>query len=190
MPKNYGIQHLKIIVLKLFLLFSLFFFMQVKGKAQNDYNFKYYKASDGLSSNWINDIIQDQDGFMWFGTSDGLSKFDGYTFTTYKNSEKGNISLNDNFIAGIKEDRERNCLWIVNSKGVSKFDIYTGNYKNYFICSSSEINYKPGRKGVVYVDSRGNIWVGGLNKKIYKYFLEKDVFLNISTCNFNQLKIV
>ena len=71
-------NHLKYFMLLLFVLYCLRSF-------SIELNFKYYKAEDGLSSNTVYAVLQDSKGFMWFGTENGLNRFDGYTFTAYRN---------------------------------------------------------------------------------------------------------
>lgn len=74
---------------------------------------------DCHSQSWVRCIYQDWQGFMWFGTGDGLNKYDGYLITTYyANSEQG---LTGNTINSIYEDNNKN-LWIVTNKGINLFD--------------------------------------------------------------------
>ncbi len=62
-------------------------------------------VEDGLSQNVVLAIAQDWRGFMWFGTEDGLNKYDGYQFTVYKHDPADDATLSDNFISTIYEDR-------------------------------------------------------------------------------------
>jgi ligand-binding sensor domain-containing protein len=77
-------------------------------------NIKFVK---GLSQNWIYAIHQDQYGYMWFGTWEGLNKYDGYNYTIY-NVQDG---LSDHTIHCILEDDE-GFLWLGTNKGLNKFD--------------------------------------------------------------------
>jgi ligand-binding sensor domain-containing protein len=52
--------------------------------AHEHYVVQHYSIKDGLSQNTVMAILQDKQGFMWFGTWDGLNRFDGYTFTVFK----------------------------------------------------------------------------------------------------------
>ena len=63
-------------------VYSLFVVLQLWG--QPEAYFMHYGTENGLSQHTVTDILQDEKGFMWFSTWDGLSKFDGYTFTTYR----------------------------------------------------------------------------------------------------------
>lgn len=94
------------------------------------YNFKVLTRDDGLGHNHVECIFQDSDGFIWFGTRNGLSRYDGYEFTTYRNSPKEN-SISGNWVLSINEDKEGN-LWIgTNHNGASRFNKKTGTFKVY-----------------------------------------------------------
>jgi len=83
--------------------------------------FTHLRVADGLSQSWVKSICQDQYGFMWFGTNDGLNKYDGYNFTVYKNSPKNKNSLSDNSIESLYEDKNGN-LWIGTGNGLNFYD--------------------------------------------------------------------
>jgi hypothetical protein len=68
--------------------------------------FEHITIEEGLSQNGGNAIIQDSKGFMWFGTQDGLNKYDGYNFTVYKHNPENSASISDNWIWSILEDHQ------------------------------------------------------------------------------------
>ena len=72
--------------------------------------FKHLSVQDGLSRSWVKCIYQDKLGFLWFGTSDGLNKYDGYTFKVYKHNSSQKNSLGHNDINVIYEDIKGNLL--------------------------------------------------------------------------------
>ncbi len=61
----------------------IFFLTQIVYPQSTDLEFKHYTTQDGLSGDYIMDIVQDDNGFLWFSTDGGLSKFDGYTFKSF-----------------------------------------------------------------------------------------------------------
>ena len=83
--------------------------------------FRHLKVKDGLSQSWVRSICQDRQGFMWFGTDDGLNKYDGYTMTTYYHNPKNKNSLNGSTITAIYEDTDSN-LWIGTEGGLNRYD--------------------------------------------------------------------
>jgi ligand-binding sensor domain-containing protein len=73
--------------------------------------FEHISVEQGLSSAYVKCILQDSIGFMWFGTADGLNKYDGYTFTIFRNDPNDTLSLSDSQIRIIHEDPS-GILWI------------------------------------------------------------------------------
>ncbi|MBS1744046.1 MAG: hypothetical protein JST81_13515 [Bacteroidetes bacterium] len=83
---------------------------------------EWLTVKDGLSQGLISSIIQDKEGLMWFGTMDGLNKYDGYNFTVYRKQQDNPFSLPDNFITALQEDDKGN-FWIgTNTGGLCLFD--------------------------------------------------------------------
>ena len=72
--------------------------------------FKHFRIEDGLSNNTVLCIQQDPYGFMWFGTLDGLNRFDGYDFRIFKHNPKDSLSLSSNHINTIFLDGDRNLF--------------------------------------------------------------------------------
>ncbi|MEJ5146058.1 hybrid sensor histidine kinase/response regulator transcription factor [Sphingobacterium sp. MYb388] len=83
---------------------------------------EYLGIDHGLSNDFVTDIYQDKDGFMWFGTFNGLNRFDGYEFKIFKNNPLENKSLPDNRITDILEDQTGN-LYIATKGGLGVFDM-------------------------------------------------------------------
>jgi PAS domain S-box-containing protein len=115
----------------------------------------------------VNCIIQDRKGFLWFGTQDGLNKFDGYTFTVFKHDPLDSNSLSDNFIWAMTEDHAGK-LWIGTSgAGLNCFDPETESFTRYSylpsrpngISSNEVLAITEDRSGVLWIGTRG----GGLN---------------------------
>ena len=72
--------------------------------SQQQISFNHLTVEDGLSQSSVTCIFQDKKGFMWFGTQDGLNRFDGYNFKVFKNDPTDSTSLSENFIFSIYED--------------------------------------------------------------------------------------
>jgi signal transduction histidine kinase/ligand-binding sensor domain-containing protein/DNA-binding response OmpR family regulator len=83
---------------------------------------EYLGIDHGLSNDFVTDIYQDKEGFMWFGTFNGLNRFDGYEFKVFKNNPLENKSLPDNRITDILEDQLGN-LYIATKGGLGVLDM-------------------------------------------------------------------
>ena len=89
--------------------------------AQHPYiPFKHYSTVQGLSQNHVITILQDRQGFMWFGTLEGLNRFDGYEFTVFLHDSKDSTSLIQNFASYIIEDHE-GVIWVGTGGGLESF---------------------------------------------------------------------
>ena len=93
------------LMLLILLLLSFPLFSQVKVK-----NFQHLTLKDGLSDTQCHQVIQDQNGFLWVSTRDGLNKYDGYDFTVYNNHSGNQNRINGNFINFFLEDAWGNLL--------------------------------------------------------------------------------
>ncbi|QQS36599.1 MAG: hypothetical protein IPM56_01195 [Ignavibacteriales bacterium] len=132
-----------------------------------NFRFEELSGSEGLSSNFINSIVQDKQGFLWIGTEDGLNKYDGYSFKVYRN-EKGNInSLSNNFIWCLAIDSTGD-LWIgTDGGGLNKFNPETETFTRYTNDLDNSSSLSSNIVQNIFVDKKNNIWVstwgGGLN---------------------------
>ncbi len=146
--------------------------------AQDDYLFENLNVADGLSSsrfNSINTVYQDKFGFMWFGTVDGLNRYDGYTFEVFKNIPGDSTSLPSSNIQNINEDGEGN-LWIGTPGNMSVFNRENNTFTNYptaLAVNTQQANIKVTRS---YLDSKNNFWVATQGSGIQKFNRETKSF--------------
>ena len=139
--------------------------------AQNQpVKFEHITPEHGLSNSQILCILQDRQGFMWFGTLDGLNKYDGYSFTVYKHDPANPKSLSDNSISSLCEDRS-GVLWIgTTGGGLNKFDRETNTFTSYQHDSENPNSLSVNDVRAVHEDSSGVLWIGtwggGLNKLV------------------------
>jgi PAS domain S-box-containing protein len=88
-------------------------------------HFDHYGVDDGISQSEILSIFQDSEGYMWFGTQDGLNKFDGYSFESYFFNPSDTSTISNSWIFDILED-DNGLLWIGTKDGLNSFDKNTG----------------------------------------------------------------
>jgi len=103
------------------------FLILTKSFASIPPSLSYLGIEQGLSNNAVTSIYQDHNGLMWFGTYDGLNRYDGYNFTIYRNEFNDTSSLANNRIACITEDRHKR-LWIGTRGGISIYSHTSGRF--------------------------------------------------------------
>ena len=82
--------------------------------------FKHFSISEGLSQSSTLCILQDTNGFLWFGTRDGLNKYDGYSFKTYRYDSQDENTLSNSFIRSLFLDKKGN-VWVGTFNGLNKY---------------------------------------------------------------------
>jgi ligand-binding sensor domain-containing protein/serine phosphatase RsbU (regulator of sigma subunit) len=143
------------------LLLSLFVFGQLHNIVQGQFSFpetKLFNANDGLSQSHINTIMQDSRGFIWVGTENGLSRYDGYEFVNYIHQPYDTNSLSNNYINAICED-SHGVLWIATKKGLNSFDVTKGIFNAYTHDPKKSNSISDDLVLNVYIDSENTIWV-------------------------------
>jgi signal transduction histidine kinase/ligand-binding sensor domain-containing protein/AraC-like DNA-binding protein len=131
----------------------------------------HYNVNNGLLNSSVEYVYVDREGFVWFATTTGLQKFDGFNFTNYVYSSDDSTSVSYNFISTIFEDRNGK-MWIGTLKGLDMFDKESGvfcHFKNEsFNTSVFTINIIERGRRVMAQDSEGFLWVNtmilGLNR--------------------------
>lgn len=136
----------------------------------------YLGIEQGLSNNTVTTIFKDKFGFMWFGTLDGLNRFDGYSFKKVRNKINDPASLPENTITALEQD-ELDRIWVGTRHGVGILDSKT----LYF----SQINYKIGLAdaltplpvdkviNVLKKDLSGNMMIGSADAGLLIYYKNK-----------------
>jgi ligand-binding sensor domain-containing protein/signal transduction histidine kinase len=109
-----------------------------------------FQVEDGLSNNTVFCSAQDQHGFMWLGTKDGLNRFDGYSFKIFRNDPNDSLSLGDNFIRSLLID-SNNILYVGTRIGVYKYDALHESFNLVLSCENEVRDIKK--------DYLGNLWL-------------------------------
>lgn len=136
--------------------------------ASENIHFVHLSQEDGLSQSSVLTIYQDSKGYMWFGTLNGLNKYDGYRFTVYEHDPDDPYSLSDNVVQAIFEDRA-GTLWLGTAKGgLNKFDRVTEQFTVYRHDPHDPGSLSSDEVTAVAEDHTGTLWVaafdGGLNR--------------------------
>lgn len=100
-------------------------------RSEDSFFFSSLGVEDGLSQVSVLNIFQDSDGYLWFGTRNGVNRYNGYEFTIYRNKVNDSTSLSDNYIQAINEDRNKN-IWVATSNGINCIDYQTHEITRFY----------------------------------------------------------
>ena len=130
---------------------------------QANLNFKHLTIENGLSQNAVYAILQDRRGFMWFGTKDGLNKYDGYTMTVYMSDPADSSSISNNSIKRLFEDSRGN-LWIGTfDGGLNRMERDRETFHHFLFDPLNPHSLSGNHVTAIAEDSLGNLWVGTFN---------------------------
>lgn len=142
--------------------------------AVDNIRFENIDIEEGLSQQTVNTIFQDSKGFMWFGTQEGLNRYDGISFTTYKPELNNPDSISNPWVKSITEDQNGN-LWIATSNGANKLNRENDKFTRY-LADHEHTDLNDKEANVVLTDRYNNVWVG-TRKGLNKYIPSEDRFI-------------
>jgi ligand-binding sensor domain-containing protein/signal transduction histidine kinase/DNA-binding response OmpR family regulator len=145
----------KSIIIYLFWLFGLLPVLRAQ-----QYYFKHYLVENGLSNNSVACSLQDRDGFLWFGTINGLNRFDGYSFKIFRHDPKDSTSIGSNFIRCLYEDK-KGILWIGTNKGIYLYNPHSEKFSLFSRPDLLEVSD-------IEEDKSGRLWLIS-NSNLYSY---------------------
>ncbi len=123
---------------------------------KEDLQFEHLSMKDGLSMNPVMSIVQDTRGFLWFGTQDGLNRYDGYNFVVYKSKDTDTLSISDNFITSLCVDNKgRLCIGTL--YGFNIYDPKTNLFRRFI---KNNDNFPSEKIYCLFKDKNGLIWIG------------------------------
>ena len=148
------------------LLFLGLLLFSSKLAAQDDYiRFKRITINDGLSLSSVYDIYQDSKGFMWFGTEDGLNKYDGQSITVYGAHTDQHNFLANKWIEQVYEDKT-GVIWLGSRSGLTRYNPRTGFFTAFQHAPEDSNSLSNDTITAIEADLRNEIWIGtykGLN---------------------------
>jgi ligand-binding sensor domain-containing protein len=145
-----------------FLILVLIFAIKTRTRAivpHNELSFEIFTQENGLPNNLIQYIYQDSKGWMWIGTSQGLSRFDGYSFMNFLSEPDDSTSIKGNLVRVIKEDSKGNLLVGTENGGLNIFDRGKENFSHPRNALSGTI-FKDVSVNDIAVDGDGKTYIG------------------------------
>jgi signal transduction histidine kinase/ligand-binding sensor domain-containing protein/DNA-binding response OmpR family regulator len=169
--------------MKRLIFFTYFFYLLLltfsSGISQkSQYVFDQITIENGLSNNSITCIFKDSRKFIWIGTTDGLNRYDGYSFVIYKHTPSDSNSISDNFISSIIEDFNGK-LWIgTQGGGLNVYDPYTEKFTSFYYDPANERSIPSNfifHHNSLLLDEDSILWIG-TNNGMCSYDLNPGVF--------------
>ncbi len=122
--------------------------------------FHHLPSDLGLSQSNIQCIAQDRIGFLWFGTEDGLNRYDGYRFTVYRHNPADSFSISDNYIWRLLQSNSGD-LWIGTLKGgLVRYEVSTARFISYRNDPGDTASLSNDNVTALFEDAHGTLWVG------------------------------
>lgn len=129
-------------------------------------------SDQGLPNPSVEAILQDKEGFLWFGTREGLHRYDGYTFKTYHHDPADATSLSPGIVLSLMEDRQGR-YWVGTEDGLNRLDRQKEHFIRYELAADS--TYPRQSIRVLFEDRDGVVWTGA-NDRLYRYDATRDRF--------------
>jgi ligand-binding sensor domain-containing protein/signal transduction histidine kinase len=124
--------------------------------------FEHLGLDEGLSQSVVNCILQDQQGFLWIGTEDGLNRFDGYHFKVFRPDADNPFSLSDRWITSLVEDPQ-GTLWVgTRLGGLNRYDPRTGEFTRFLHDPVDPESLSHDHVTALFPDEQG-LWIGTEN---------------------------
>jgi ligand-binding sensor domain-containing protein/signal transduction histidine kinase/DNA-binding NarL/FixJ family response regulator len=168
---------MKLKVLVVFFLINLSYL--VLGQQSGSLRIKKYSTYQGLSNSVISSISQDHYGYIWFGTEEGLNRYDGYKFTAFKFDYNDPNSLSDNFISDIQYIKESSQLWVATNNGLNLFDYQKERFIRFNSRSGDSLNLNNNLVSKIARSKSGNLWIGTYGGGISFFNVQKRTFKHI-----------
>ncbi|MDB5129365.1 hybrid sensor histidine kinase/response regulator transcription factor [Mucilaginibacter sp.] len=155
--------------IKIYVLCIWVFAMPAYLHAQNNsYQFSHLDITNGLSDNQVNCIYKDEKGFMWFGTTSGLNRYDGSKFKVFKRDIKDPNSLAENHVMRIAEGPGKK-LWIFTHSDISIYDPTVERFSNNIAAELSRYKIPANPITRIEKDKQGEFWFATDKKGLYRY---------------------
>jgi len=143
-------------LITLLLLIEIILLSVSNSSVANAQNFERFSNKEGFNQNTINTIAQDKYGFLWFGTPNGLIKYDGYEFETYTTQSKTNGNISSNNLTSLHNDLN-GVLWIGTNIGMDLYVPWLERFYTVPLISKLEVSH-------VTSGPNGDIWFAGENQ--------------------------
>lgn len=168
----------------LIILILILFFPLI---AENSHNFHFKKITvdDGLSESSVYCILQDKKGFMWFGTKDGLNKYDGSSFHIYRgiqNAPSNKQTLQNNFVRSMIQSND-SIMYIGTDIGLYSMNMNTENF-SFFNLSTADGDKITSAVNTLLINKENDqLWIGTMFQGVFVYDLHENILTQVEVHN-------
>lgn len=127
--------------------------------AEEKAHFAQISIEEGLSQRTVYAIVQDGSGYLWFGTQDGLNRYDGYALRVYKNNVSDSLSLSDNRVRRLFVD-SKSQLWVGTRFGLNRYDPATDTFVRFYHEPGNASGLSDNDIRALHEDRAGTLWIG------------------------------
>ena len=174
-----GYTHLIIIMKRLIILKALIIIPILTFAIDiSNIKFDHLTVDDGLSQNTVERIFQDRQGYIWIATRDGLNRYDGFKFETFRNEREDTNSLASSWVTAITEDAEGN-IW-VGSDGLNVFDPIRNKLIRVKVDLGNENAFQGGQVRDILLDFDNSLWLA-TSKGLVHYKPKEDIYVTYSS---------
>ena len=161
---------------KIFFFVLVFPLLTTSAFSENfNFFFSHINNNNGLSQNSVYSILQDDEGYLWFATEDGLNRYDGYSFKIYNHDTKDVNSISNDRIRVIFKDSKGN-IWVgTNGGGLNKYLRDVDKFIRY-LPDPENPESEENKIFSIYETKRGVLWVGSYGGGLYSFDREKTKF--------------
>ncbi|MDA3892801.1 MAG: response regulator [Salinivirgaceae bacterium] len=159
--------------------------LQLKANT-NQIVFHHLNVENGLSQSWVGCIAQDSLGFMWFGTSNGLNKYDGYNFTIYTHNKSKKNSIVSNHVQGLEVDATGD-IWVGTNAGLCFYDYQTDKFIYNQQFTDKSVNCLTISDEVVYAGTSDGIFIFNINEDKSETLVAKEINSLLSNQRINAI---
>lgn len=156
---------LRLALLSLCIAFPLF------GQENSEFHFRKIQVDEGLSENAVYCILQDRKGFVWFGTKDGLNRYDGSNFRIFRNSTQNNRSIGNNFIRSMVEGKD-GFIYIGTDAGLDIMDTQQETFAR-VTARTPGGNAITSPVNALYIGKDSAIWIATMTQGLFRYLPER-----------------
>ncbi len=154
-----------------------------------EYLFETIDISDGLAQSSVSSVAKDKDGFIWFGTEDGLDRYDGISFKSFRYDPHDSTSINSSSIMALLVS-SKGDLWIgTYNSGISRYDYETENFIHYPIQLNDSLIINSGSTYALLEDHEGYIWFGTEETGLYRLNPENSKIQAVSSLITNDTEL-